>query len=90
MGGSGGIISKFAIGMASSFVVVVGALASAAAVVSALSPALVVLAVAAAATGAAASVVAPVVPAGILSSMFLMARGPGMIGFCLFCAATAG
>ena len=30
MGGSGGIVSKFAIGMASSFVVVAGALASAA------------------------------------------------------------
>ena len=44
MGGNGGIISKFAIGMASSFVVVVGALASSAAVVPVLSPALVVLA----------------------------------------------
>jgi hypothetical protein len=87
MGGSGGIVSKFAIGMASSFVVVAGA--SAAAVVPALAPVLVVVGVAAA-KGAAASVIVPVVPVSIVSSMFSTAQGPGMIGFCLCCAAMAG
>jgi hypothetical protein len=87
MGGSGDIVSKFAIGMASSFVVVAGALASAAAVAPALAPVLVVVGLAAAATGAAASVVVPAVQA---RSMFSTARGPGMIGFYLFCAAMAG
>jgi hypothetical protein len=51
---------------------------------------LVVLAVAAAATGAAASVVVSAVPTSISLSIFLMARGPGMTGFCLFCEAMAG
>jgi hypothetical protein len=48
---------------------------------------LVVVGLAAAATGAAASVVVPAVQA---RSMFSTARGPGMIGFYLFCAAMAG